>query len=278
MTSNIVLSEKEFTVVGKRPIRHDGYDKVTGKAQYGADITLPGLLHGKILRSPHPHARIVSIDTSKAEKHPEVRAVVTGRHLAEEFKKKPAGANILASDKVLYKGHAIAALAASSPHAAEEALSLIEVQYELLPAVTDAEDAMKPDAPLLHEEYEGNVASYTQLSIGDVDRGFEQADVIVEREFRTKTVHQGYIEPHTATAWWDKSGKITLWCSSQGHFQIGEGTAEAIGVPSSRVKVIPMEIGGGFGGKTTIYLEPVAALLSRESGRPVKVTMTRTDA
>ena len=276
MTSNIVLSSTEFKVVGKRPIRHDGYDKVTGKARYGADIHPPGLLHGKILRSPHAHARILSIDTSKAEAHPDVRAVVTSMdfpELAEED--MIASSKILARDKVLYKGHPIAAVAAGSPHVAEETASLIDVKYEVLPAVTNIEDAMKPGAPRLHEEYEGNVARSNQARQGDVEKGFAEADVIVEREFSTKTVHQGYIEPHTATAWWTPDDKVTLWCSSQGHFGMGEGTAKVTGIPASRIKVIPMEIGGGFGGKTLVYLEPVATLLSRKSRQPVKITMTR---
>ena len=282
MTSNIVLSNTEFKVVGKRPIRHDGYDKVTGKAKYGADVHLPGLLHGTILRSPHAHAKILSIDTSRAEAHPDVKAVATSKDLAdtkdEAIGDRHLSNKILASDKVVYKGHAIAAVAASSPHVAEEAVSLIDVEYEMLPALTNVEDAMKPGATQLHEEYEGNVTSHDQSSLGDIEKGFEEADVIVEREFRTKTVHQGYIEPHTATAWWAaEEDKITLWCSSQGHFQIGENTAKVLGISSSQVKVIPMEIGGGFGGKTTIYVEPVAAILSRKTGQPVKITMTRAD-
>jgi xanthine dehydrogenase molybdenum-binding subunit len=287
---NIVLSTKEYNIVGKRPIRHDGYDKVTGKAQYGADIRLPGLLYGKILRSPHAHARIISIDTSKAEAHPDVRAVITAKDLPDHpdqpvvlgsgpaVNLKHATANILARDKVLYKGHAVAAVAASSPHVAEEALALIDVKYEVLPAVTSVEDAMKPDAPQLHPAYKGNVSSFSQLKLGDVEKGFKEADIVVEREFRTKTVHQGYIEPHTATAWWSTANdKITIWCSSQGHFPIRERTAGILGIPSSSIKVVPMEIGGGFGGKTTVYLEPVAALLSRKSGHPVKVTMSRAE-
>ena len=277
MTSNIVLSNTEFKVVGKRPIRHDGYEKVTGKARYGADIHPPGLLHGKVLRSPHAHARIVSIDTSKAEAHPDVRAVVTAQDLDESFRTDPNPQNLLAGDKALYKGHAIAALATTSPHLAEELLSLIEVEYEVLAAVTSVEDALKPGAPQLHEEHKGNVASHTQDSLGDIDKGFKQADVIVEHEFRTGSVHQGYIEPHSATASWGEDGKVTLWCSSQGHFQIGEGTARAVGIPASKVKVVPMEIGGGFGGKTLVYLEPVAALLSKKAGAPVKLTMTRAE-
>ena len=313
MASNVVLSTKEYKIVGKRPIRHDGYEKVTGKARYGADLTLPGLLHGKILRSPHAHARILSVDTTKAEAHPEVRAVVTSRHLpdtsAMSLSNRQASDRVLAGDKVLYKGHPIAAVAATSPHAAEEALSLIEVEYDVLPAVMDVEDAMKPGAPQLHDGhasglvryqdltlgdmpieeaarpgtpqthngYEGNVAEHTRLSLGDVEKGFEEADLVVEREFRTKMVHQGYIEPHTATAWWEPHGKITVWCSSQGHFQIGEETAKMLGVPASQVKVVPMEIGGGFGGKTLVYLEPVAVLLSHRAGAPVKMTMSRAE-
>ena len=290
MTSNIVLSRKEYNAVGKRPIRHDGYDKVTGKALYGADLQLPGLLHAQVLRSPHAHAKIISIDTSKAEAHPEVRAVVTSADLPELPDEpvamgpgpKPNGrelsSNILARGKVLYRGHAVAAVAATSVHAAEEALSLIDVKYEVLAPVTNPEDAMKPDAPALHEKYKGNVSSHNQLVQGDVEKGFAEADVVIEREFRTTTVHQGYIEPHSATAWWTPSNdKITIWGSSQGHFQIRDRTAGIVGVPSSNIRVIPMEIGGGFGGKTTIYLEPVATVLSHKTGQPVKVTMSRAD-
>ena len=278
MTSNIVLSKKEFKVVGTRPVRHDGYDKVTGKAKYGADIHLPGMLTGAVLRSPHGHARIVTIDTSRAEAHPDVRAVITSADLPEPDEGQRDQSNkVLAREKVLYKGQAVAAIAATSLHAAEQAVSLIDVEYETLPVVTDVEEAMKEGAPQLHDEYERNIAGHDQSILGDIDKGFEKADLIVEREFRTKMVHQGYIEPHTATAWWDANGKITLWCSSQGHFQIGENTAALIGIPSSRIKVIPMEIGGGFGGKTTIYVEPLAVLLSQKTGHPVKVTMSRAD-
>ena len=278
MTSNVVLSNKEFQVVGKRPIRHDGHDKVTGRARYGADIHMPGLLHGKVLRSPHAHAVILAIDTSKAEAHPEVRAVMTSSDLPEPTEdQRHASEKILARGKVFYKGHAIAAVAATSPHAAEEALGLIDVKYEVLSAETNIEDAMKPEAPQLYDEHEGNVVNRNRVTQGDVEKGFQEADIIVEHEYRTKSVHQGYIEPQSATGWWGADGKITLWCSSQGHFPIGESTADILQVPASRIKVVPMEIGGGFGGKTTVYLEPVAVLLSRESGHPVKMTMTRTE-
>ncbi len=281
MTSNIVLSNTEYKTVGTRPVRHDGYDKVTGKAQYSADIVLPGLLHGAVLRSPHAHAVIKSIDTSRAEAHPDVRAVVTSKDLPDpsgwDIGDRHLSNKVLASDKVVYKGHAIAAVAAANAHAAEAALALIDVEFDVLPAVTSAEEAMAEDAPQLHPEYAGNVSDHSQLKLGEVDAGFEKADIVVEREFRTQTVHQGYIEPHSATAWWTPEGKLTVWCSSQGHFQIGESTAKTLGISSSTVKVVPMEIGGGFGGKTTIHLEPVAALLSRKTGHPVKVTMSRAD-
>ena len=298
MTSNIVLSNVEFKTVGKRPIRHDGLDKVTGKALYGADVLLGGLVHGKILRSPHAHARIVSIDTSKAEAHPAVLAVATSKDFPETspvprvlgagppVNVKFLSANILAQDKVLYKGHAVAAVAATNPHAAEEVLSLIDVEYEVLEPVFDVESAFAPDAPTLHEGLPGskadgvgrpNVAGHTEYALGNVEGGFSKADVIVEREFRTKTVHQGYIEPHSATVAWQPDGRLTIWSSSQGHFAVRDRTAAVLDIPNGQIRAMPMEIGGGFGGKTTIYLEPVAAVLSKKSGRPVKITMSRPD-
>ena len=290
MPSNIVLSTKEYNVVGKRPIRHDGYDKVTGKALYGADVHLPGMLHAKILRSPHAHARIRSIDTSKAEALPFVRAVLTSADMIE-FENNAAGqssgapkpphyrsSNLMARSKALYKGHAVAAVAADNAHAAEEALELIEVDYEVLPPVSDVEAAMSPGAEQLHEEIEGNVAGHSHIELGDVGKGFKSADLVLEREYRTKTIHQGYIEPHTATVWWTPQDKITIWSSSQGHFDaVRAGTATLIGVQPFSIKAVPMEIGGGFGGKTTVYLEPIAAILSKKTGQPVKMTMTRAE-
>ena len=277
-----------YKSVGTRPIRHDGYDKVTGRAAYGSDISLPGMLHAKILRSPHAHAVIKSVDTSRAEAAPGVHAVITSADLPEYENKPVTGPSggppqnhyhlsrkILARGKVLFRGHPVAAVAADSVHEAEEALDLIDVDYEVLPAVTTAEDAMAEGAPQLHPAFKNNVASHSRLEIGDIDRGFEDADIIIEREFRTSTVHQGYIEPHSATAWWTPQDRITVWGSSQGHFQIRDMTADIVGVPFSSIKVVPMEIGGGFGGKTTIYLEPVAVALSKKAGLPVKVTMTR---
>src|SRR3989454_3436548 len=306
---NIVLSNQEYNVVGKRPIRPDGAEKVTGHAHYGADVRLPGMLYGKILRSPHVHARIKSIDTRHAAELPGVYAVVTSADLAQ-----PSGRlvdlaegmihnmrflsnNIMAADKVLYKGHAIAAVAATSPHIAEEALALIQVEYEELPPVLSAADAMKPGAPLLHERLASqstpgrpggilndddptpgsNLANHFEFRLGDIAQGWQAAEVIVEQETFTSPIHQGYIEPHSATAQWHSDGTLTLWSSSQGHFNVRDQTARLINMPVSKVKAVPLEIGGGFGGKTLVYVEPVAAALARKAGRPVQVTMSRTE-
>ncbi|MEE8442802.1 MAG: xanthine dehydrogenase family protein molybdopterin-binding subunit, partial [Dehalococcoidia bacterium] len=267
----------------------DGHNKMTGRDLYGADFQAAGLLHGRILRSPHPHARIKSIDTSKAAALAGVRAVVTGKDLPPangDIDLHYRRANILADEKVLYVGHAVAAVAATSPHIAEEALELVHVEYEPLPCVLTAPEAMKEDAPLLHDDLKtesmgqptdsvSNIATYFQLRLGDVDKGFADADEIVEGQFSTKTVHQGYIEPHSCTALWNEDGRITVWCSSQGAFMVRDYTADRLGVPVSQIKVVPLEIGGGFGGKTVIYIEPVAALLSKKAGHPVKIVMTR---
>ena len=308
MASNVVLSNEEFNVVGKRPIRHDGNDKVTGRARYSADMTLPRLLHGKILRSPHAHARIKAIDPTRALALSGVKAVVTSADFAQPSGKvadlgegamanpKWISNNCMAAEKALYKGHAVAAVAATSLQVAEEALALIDVDYEVLPAVTDIIEAMKDDAPVLHERLANsqnvnirpgglrddddagkatNISNHFVFELGDAEKGFKEADIIVEREYRTATVHQGYIEPHSATAMWGEDGKLTVWCSSQGHFQIRDLTSLVLGIPVSQIKVVPMEIGGGFGGKTVIYLEPVAAALSKKAGRPVKISMAR---
>ncbi len=308
--SNVVLSNQEFNVVGTRPIRQDGAEKVTGRARYGADVDLPDLLHARVLRSHHAHARVKSIDTSKAEAMEGVRGVATSADLpqprgrisdqteASMVNPKFLSNNCLAADKVLYKGHAVAAVAAISPHVAEKALELIEVEYEALESVTDVLEAMRPGAPVLHEHLatisnpnmrtgglrddedgsgSSNVANHFHFEMGDIKQGFREADVVVEREFRTQSVHQGYIEPHTATVSWGPDGEITVWSSSQGHFNVRDQVALVCGVPISRIKAIPMEIGGGFGGKTLVYLEPVAAILSRKTGRPVKLSMSRSE-
>lgn len=296
------VNKPKYKVIGTRPIRHDGADKVTGRAKYGADIRLTGMLYGAMLRSPHAHARIISIDTSKAEAFPGVRAVATSADLPEQGDRvvelgegavnmRHLSANILAREKVLYKGHAIAAVAADNIHIAEEAVKLISVQYELLPPVLDVRKAMADDAPILNDDIRTesigsappasdsrptNIAKHFVFDRGDLAAGFAAADIIVEREFDTAMVHQGYIEPHNATVHWNTDNKITVWLSTQGSFTARQQTAELLKVPISSVKVIPAEIGGGFGGKISIYLPPVAAVLSKKSGRPVQLVMSRT--
>ena len=289
---NQVLSTREYQSVGKRPVRHDGIEKVTGKARYSADISLPGLLYGKVLRSPHAHATIKSIDLSKALALPGVRAAITAADFAPLPAEDPGFSftcsNVMARDKVLYKGHAIAAVCATNAYIADEALALIEVEYEVLPAVFSAREAMQPGAPILHPDLPvpspatgetiataPNVANRFEFVVGDIAQAFAQAEIIVERETTTKAIHQGYIEPHAATAQWQEDGRLTLWSSSQGHFNIRDFTARCIGITNSKIKAVPMEIGGGFGAKMRAYCEPVAALLARKAGAPVKVAMSR---
>ena len=302
MTTDVTIDEQkeQYRVIGKTPLRHDGTDKVTGRAQYGADIRLPGMLYGAMLRSPHAHARLISIDTSKAEAYPGVRAVVTAKDLPDVESKiadlgestinlRHQSNNVLAKTKVLYFGHAIAAVAAVNVHAAEEAIALIKVEYELLPPVLDVRKAMQEDSAILLDDLRTdelgkkgerltNIAAHYQEQVGDIEKGFQDASVIVEREFFTSMVHQGYIEPQNATAQYNPDGQITIWCSTQGAFGVREQTAQILEIPVSKIRVVPMEIGGGFGGKVGVYLEPVVALLSRKSGhRPVKMTMSRSD-
>jgi CO/xanthine dehydrogenase Mo-binding subunit len=266
---------------------------------YGGDYRLPGMLYGKILRSPHAHARIKSIDTSAAEKLPGVKAVMTSKDLPDQ-KFDYIGPervavnfwhvtrNIMAREKALYEGHAVAAVAATSPAIAEEAAALIKVDYEVLPHVIDVDEAMQRDAPLLFENMitrgiepapteASNISKRLEFKIGDVEAGFRQADVVVEKEFKTATVHQGYIEPHACVARWDADGQTEIWSSSQGHFQMRALTARILGMPVGDIRVYPAEIGGGFGGKTVTYLEPVATLLSKKSGNPVRLMMSRED-
>jgi CO/xanthine dehydrogenase Mo-binding subunit len=293
------METTEYRVIGTRPLRPDGADKVTGRAAYGADIQLPRMAYGKILRSPHAHARIRSIDTTEAAALPGVFAVMTACDMPEaaatlnlgeggETNMSHASANVMAHQKALYHGHAVAAVAAVSPHVAADAIRLIRIDYEILPSVTDGRRAMEPDAPLLHDdlfadfagersERPGNVISRTVMEEGDVEKGFADAAVVAEREFRTATVHQGYIEPHAAVAEWKSDGQLTVWCSTQGAFAVRSQCAEILRHPISQIKVAPTEIGGGFGGKISVYLEPVAAILSKKAGRPVKVTMDRAE-
>jgi CO/xanthine dehydrogenase Mo-binding subunit len=291
------LTPSEFKIVGTRPLRPDGVDKVTGRAKFGADLHVANMLVGKVLRSPHAHARIKSIDTSKARALPGVKAIITSADfgdLPSEF--IPAGEmmvnfrdmtrNVMAREKALYEGHAVAAVAATSEAIANQALKLIDVQYEVLPHVMDVAKAMEPDAPLLHEDMytlqvepkptkPSNVAKRVEFALGDVAAGFAQADIVIEREFETQPVHQGYIEPHACVASVSEDGQAELWCTTQGQFIVRSFCAKLLGMEVSRLRVTASEIGGGFGGKTVVYLEPLALALSGKSHQPVKMVMSR---
>ncbi len=290
-------TKTDYKVVGNTPIRHDGLDKVTGRAIFGGDVKAPGLIWGDVLRSPHAHARIKSIDTSAAEAMEGVFAVLTHADFPiAEDRDIAAGedtvnlrrdqSNIMADGKVHYKGHVVAAVAASDRNTAQEAVNRIKVEYEVLSHVSDVDAAMADDAPIILESLVGdhlgedvpdtNIARIFRHEFGDLDDAFARSDLVIERTFSLATVHQGYIEPHNATVIWAEDGSITVWSSTQGSFGVRAQTAGMIGVPETRVKVNYVEIGGGFGGKTKVYLAPIAALLSRKSGgRPVKLVMDR---
>jgi CO/xanthine dehydrogenase Mo-binding subunit len=290
-------NEQELKIVGTRPIRPDGVEKVTGRANFGADRTVPGMLYGKIKRSPHAHARILVINTDKALALAGVKEVVTAADFPEITSQeafvgegpmnfRDLSRNIMARDKALYEGHAVAAVAALSPAIAAEAIELIEVEYEVLPHVIDVEAAMAADAPLLHDdlltqgvepkpEKPSNIAKRVAFSKGDAEAGFRTAEIIVERRYTTKPVHQAYIEPHACVVSAASDGQVQIWASSQGQFMIRAYCAKLLGIDIANIRVTPAEIGGGFGGKTLIYLEPVALALSRKTGRAVKMVMTR---
>ena len=299
MLTNTKDIEQVMKVVGTSPVRPDGVPKVTGQAQYGADYSLPGMLWAKVLRSPHAHARILSVDTSKAAALPGVKGIILGsdfpdhpfdyvgpERVAQNYWHMTR--NIMAREKALFEGHAIAAVAATTSSIAAEAVSLIEVKYEVLPHCIDVEDAMKPDAPLLFEDMitrgvepapskPSNISKRLEFSTGDITAGFASADEVVEMSFKTAAVHQGYIEPHSCLARYGADGQCELWSASQGHFVVRAYTAKLVGMEIGNLLVHPAEIGGGFGGKTVVYVEPMAVLLSRKTGHPVKIMMSRED-
>lgn len=282
-----IAERPTYKYIGTRPIRHDGLDKVIGKARFAADLNLPRQLVGVMVRSEHAHARIVSIDATAALALPGVHAVVTGADFPALAIDDPAhddSVNIIARDEALYHGHVVAAIAADSDRAARAAAAALVVDYEPLPAAIDIEASLADGAPIVNstnrrmmsDDTEAtNFATIDEFVRGDTERGFAEADVIVERSFTTEAVHQGYIEPHACVADCGQDGKVSIWASSQGHFAVRNKTAAVLGWATDRVKVTPAEIGGGFGGKTTIYLEPLAAKLSERTARPVKIVMTR---
>ena len=296
--TRIPYEEKRLKVVGSNPTaRGDAVDKVTGRARFAADIKLPGQLVGKVLRSPHARANLISVDASEAERLPGVKAVVTRDDFPDmEVEHAASGElmvnfrdvtrNMMARENVLYDGHPVAAVAAASEAVARRAMKLIKVEYEVLPHVIDVVEAMKPDAPVLHEDQftrgvdpapdrPSNIAARLESKLGDIEKGFAEADVIVERECSTKPVHQGYIEPQACVANYTEGGYAEVWTSTQGHFVFRAQIAKLLKMDMSKVKVIPTEIGGGFGGKNNVYLEPLAVALSRKAKRPVRIVMDR---
>jgi xanthine dehydrogenase molybdenum-binding subunit len=287
-----------FRVIGRKTPKVDAVEKVTGRAQFGADVPLPRLLVGKVLRSPHAHARIRRIDTSKAAALPGVRAIITGNDLPTVIPGTPGGSGratalecylsheVMARDRVLFHGHAVAAVAATSSDIAEEALDLIQVEYEPLPHVLDPVEAMQPDAVRLHDDLytqtatgksaiPSNIAEHLEMGRGDVEQGFAAADVVVERTFRTQTVHQGYIEPDSETAWVREDGSVIVWANTQTTFTQRHELAVLLDLPLSRIRVVPTEVGGAFGGKETVRVSALCVVLSRKTGLPVRITLSR---
>jgi len=295
----MTTTPRPVRVMRQRIPKVDAEGKVTGRALFGADIKLPGMLVGKVLRSPYAHARIRSIDTSKAEALAGVMAVVTARDMPEI----PRGTRmtygtastgdvcylshlVLARHKVLFHGHPVAAVAATSAEIAAEAIELIKVEYEVLPPVLEPLEAMKPDATLLHDDLytqglrgvasiPSNVALRVELERGDVDAGLAEADVVVERTYRTTMVHQGYIEPLAETADVSSDGSVAVWANTQGIFQHRNELSVLLSIPLSKIRVIPTEVGGAFGGKSHVRVSPLCILLSRKAGRPVQITLSR---
>jgi CO/xanthine dehydrogenase Mo-binding subunit len=277
-------TDQEFKVVGTRVNRPDGVDKVTGRAKFGADTFAPGQLVGLTLRSPHAHAKIKKIDTSRAEKLQGVKAVLTAEDLpdltGDDSENFDILENCMARDRALYHGHAVAAVAAIDASTAKKALKLIKVTYEKLPHVTDVDKAMEPDAPIvqprnLQDGKPSNISGRYEFGHGDIEAGLKDADVVVEKSFKTEQTHQGYIEPHACLASVSPDGTGELWVTTQGHFSFRNVCAALLGMDIAKLKVTPSEIGGGFGGKTHVWIEPVALALSRKANRPVKMVMSR---
>jgi CO/xanthine dehydrogenase Mo-binding subunit len=295
---SVETRSQRFRIIGRKTPKVDAIEKVTGRAQFGADVPLPRLLIGKVLRSPYAHARIRRIDTTEAAALPGVRAVITGQDFPTLTPgvAGPAGVvtihesylsqEVMARDKVLFHGQAVAAVAATSSHIAEAALACIRVEYEPLPHVLDPVEAMRADAVRLHDDLftqtasgkatsPSNIAEHLEMSRGDVERGFAEADVIVERTLRTQTVHQGYIEPDAETAWAHEDDSLTVWANTQTTFTQRHELAVLLDLPMSRIRVVPTEVGGAFGGKETVRVSALCAALSRQAGQPVRITLSR---
>jgi CO/xanthine dehydrogenase Mo-binding subunit len=298
--ATVMKTSREVRGIGVSIPRFDAPEKVTGRTQYVADVQVPNLLHGRLLRSPHAHARIKRIDVSRARALPGVRAVLTAADVPElKPGAKTRAHALLAIDRVVFAGQPVAAVAADDLAIADEALDLIEVEYEPLPVAADPVESMQPSAPRVADlgteadtseaqAHSGIAVSGTQtttrapnitqegrLTRGDVPAEMAKADLVVEHTYRVPMVHQGYLEPHAAIADVDPHGRITVWSSTQGSFPCRAEIADVLEIPEARIKVIPMECGGGFGGKIRALVEPLAVLLSRATHHPVSLIMTR---
>ncbi len=279
----------KYSYVGKGIPRIDAFEKVTGTALYTADMKIKGMLHAKLLKSPRPHAKIVKIDTSEAEKLLGVRAILTGKEAPYKLGIYISDKEPLAREKVRYVGEPVVAVAADTEEIAEQAVELIKVEYEDLPAVFDPREAIKKGAPRVHDnpadyrhppfifpEPNSNVANHFKLRKGDIERGFKEADVVVENEFNQSQVQNVQMETHSSIGQWLPDGQINIWTSAQSPFAVRHLMSVALDIPLHKINVVVPYLGGGFGGKAGIHWEPLVVLLSKKAGgRPVKLVMTR---
>jgi CO/xanthine dehydrogenase Mo-binding subunit len=288
------MAKAEFTVVGTSPARMGGFERVVGKGVYGIDLMLKDELHGGILRSQYAHAKIVSIDTSEAKALPGVHAVVTAADAPDvRYGRSYLDRYILARNKVRYMGDPVAAVAAETPAIVKQALKKIKVVYEALPVVIDPEEAMKPEAPTLHEDMplpknlpEGvkvkNVCGFSSVHVGDPERAMAEADVVVDEVYETKMIHPQYLEPRMTAAQVEPNGRLTVWANSQAPFPVRQEVAKTLGIPLNNVRVISAELGGGFGGKGSgitsgAAIEPICALLAMKAKRPVMIVLDKAE-
>ena len=268
----------DLKIIGKPVPRTDAWSKVLGQARYADDLSFPGLLYGKVLRSAHPHARICSLDVSRARRYPGVVAVITALDIPGENSMGPIIKDqpVLCGDRVRYAGDAVAIVAGETERAAEEALAEIEVDYEVLSAVMDPLKALEPGAPQVHSG--GNIGTHVKIRRGDVDKGFREAAVLLERRFVTARVEHAYLEPEVALVAVDSEANVTVWSSTQYPHHDREEVSRVLGLPQSRVRVHQMMTGGGFGGKLNPHAQCYAALVAWKTGRPAKVHYHRDES